>query len=165
MKVKKKSAQPKIKMVKANPINRIRALVYDVYAKCNGTERIVMKDIVCYHKCNNNIPKSLTGKFIKKTIVTIKDQRGYHWIGPEPDEKMIQALQKEVTGLKKIQNDKRNQTSDYIVITKASPKQQNKKLEFVFDDEVPEVTETPKPQNESLQSVLNQMQELFKKFL
>jgi hypothetical protein len=36
------------------------------------------------------------------------------------------------------------------------------KLQFIFDDEVPE---TPKPKDESLQSMLNQMQELFKKFL
>jgi hypothetical protein len=159
MKVKsKKSVSGKLSTkVRSNPLLRTRAFVYDLHAKCHSSGRIVLNEMVHYHKCGNHILAVIREKHCKRIKVTPDDNRGYTWIGPAPDEKMIVSIQKQIT-----------ETGREYMDTykpKAVKQLEKTKLEFVFDDEVPEVTETPQPKDESLQSMLEQMRELFKKFL
>ena len=156
MKVKStKSVTAKLSAkVRSNPLLRTRAFVYDLHAKCHSSGRIVLNEMVHYHKCGNHILAVIRDKHCKRIKVTPDDNRGYTWIGQAPDEKMIVSIQKQITETGREYMDTYN--------AKIVKQPNSTKLQFIFDDEV---AETPKPKDESLQSMLNQMQELFKKFL
>lgn len=150
---------------KSNSIIRTRAYVYDLYSKCNNNERIVTNVMPSYHRCANNIMQVMRGKYCERITITKKDNRGWCWIGPAPDEKIIASIHKEITDvrgeyMKTYTSKPRSKTKTK---QKAEPTKQT--LEFVFDNDVSEVEQIPNPQKQSLQSMLDQMQELFKKFL
>lgn len=160
MKVRtKKSAAKKTptKKVRSNSIVRTRAFIYDLFAKCNSNQRIVLNDMVVYHKCGNNILAAMRDKYFKRTKVTDDDNRGFTWIGPAPDENIIQAIHAEVSQIQRAYLDQ------YMA---KKTNQKSPTLEFVFDDEVPEmVPATVDADSENRSQEFNQLQKLLKKFL
>lgn len=157
MKVRtKKSAAKKsaTKKVRSNSIVRTRAFIYDLYAKCNSNQRIVLNDMVVYHKCGNNILAAMRDKYFKRTKVTDDDNRGFTWIGPAPDENIIQEIHAEVGQIQRA----------YLDQYQARTKQSSPTLEFVFDDEVPEMKPaTVDADSENRIHEFNQLQQLMKK--
>lgn len=158
MKVRtKKSAAKKTatKKVRSNSIVRTRAFIYDLYAKCNSNQRIVLNDLVVYHKCGNNILAAMRDKYFKRTKVTDDDNRGFTWIGPAPDENIIQEIHGEVGQIQRAYLDQ------YFAKKKTS---KAPTLEFVFDDEIPEmVPATVDADSENRIQEFNQLQQLMKK--
>lgn len=160
MKVKtKKSAIGKslASKVRSNPLLRTRAFVYDLHAKCNSNGRIVLNEMVNYHKCGNHILAVIRDKHCKRIKVTPNDNRGYSWIGPAPDEKMIVSIQKQITETGREYMDAYN--------AKTSKKPQKQSLEFVFDQETqPVVKPLDEPNLESHVRDFDQLKDLMKKF-
>jgi hypothetical protein len=130
MKVRtKKSQQVKPgKKVRSNSIIRTRAFIYDLYSKCNSNSRIVLNELVVYHKCGNNILAAMRDKYFTRIKVTKDDDRGFEWIGPAPTENMIQDIQNHVNEIG------RKYMQEYLAKGKAEKKKPV--LEFVFDAEV-----------------------------
>lgn len=97
-KIMKKNQVEKTKSrVNTNPIIRVRAFVYDVYAKCQSVNKIVFNDITGYHKIGRNIAVILReGGYIKKIKTTPSDQRGFAWIADPPNDQMIEEIQNAV---------------------------------------------------------------------
>jgi hypothetical protein len=97
-KIMKKNQIEKTKSrVNTNPIIRVRAFVYDVYAKCQSVNKIVFNDITGYHKIGRNIAVILRdGGYIKKIKTTPSDQRGFAWIADPPNDQMIEEIQNAV---------------------------------------------------------------------
>jgi hypothetical protein len=162
MKIKaKKSVQKKSegKKVRLNSIMRTRAFVYDLHAKCNSNSRIVLNEMVCYHKCGNNILAAMRDKFFQRIKVTIEDDRGFEWIGPEPTENLIQEIHVEISELQ------RKYLESYQ--SKKVPVKKSTTLEFVFDNEVPEmVPATVDADSENrVQEFSNQLTILMRKML
>lgn len=162
MKVKsKKSAIGKssASKVRSNPLLRTRAFVYDLHAKCNSNGRIVLNEMVNYHKCGNHILAVIRDKHCKRIKVTPNDNRGYSWIGPAPDEKMIVSIQKQITETGREYMDAYNaKTSKKIVVPN---------LELAFDQGVAQIvipTTTDSDTENKIQEI-NQLYKLFKKFL
>lgn len=159
MKVRTKKSVVKktaTKKVRSNSIVRTRAFVYDLHAKCCSNHRIVLNDMVVYHKCGNNILAAMRDKYFKRIKVTADDDRGYTWIGQAPDEQIILSIQNEVGLIQRT----------YLEQHYAKAKQsEHSKLEFVFDNEVPEmVPATVEADSENRIQEFNQFKELFKKF-
>ena len=130
MKVKsKKSAIGKssASKVRSNPLLRTRAFVYDLHAKCNSNARIVLNEMVNYHKCGNHILAVIRDKHCKRIKVTPDDNRGYAWIGQAPDEKMIVSIQKQITETGREYMDAYN--------AKSIKQPQKPTLEFLFDQD------------------------------
>lgn len=159
MKVKTKKSVAKktgTKKVRSNSIVRTRAFVYDLHAKCCSNHRIVLNDMVVYHKCGNNILAAMRDKYFKRIKVTDDDNRGFTWIGPAPDENIIQAIHAEVSQIQRAY-------LDQYMAKKTNQKAPT--LEFVFDDEVPEmVPATVDADSETRIQEFNQLQKLIKKF-
>lgn len=87
-----KKNQPKSR-VNTNPIIRVRAFVFDVYAKCQSVNKIVFNDITAYHKIGRNIAVILRdGGYIQKIKITPSDQRGFAWIADPPNDQMIEEI-------------------------------------------------------------------------
>jgi hypothetical protein len=113
--------------VRSNPLLRTRAFVYDLHAKCNSNGRIVLNEMVNYHKCGNHILAVIRDKHCKRIKVTPDDNRGYSWIGPAPDEKMIMSIQKQITETGREYMDAYN--------AKSIKQPQKPTLEFLFDQD------------------------------
>ena len=160
MKVKSKKSvigKPSGSKVRSNPLLRTRAFVYDLHAKCNSNGRIVLNEMVNYHKCGNHILAVIRDKHCKRIKVTPDDNRGYSWIGPAPDEKMIVSIQKQITETGREYMDAYN--------AKSSKQPQKASLEFVFDQETqPVVKPLDEPNLESHVRDFDQLKDLMKKF-
>lgn len=98
IKTMKKSQVEKTKSrVNINPSIRVRAFIFDLYAKCNSVHKIVLNDVIMYHKIGRNIAVILReGKYIKKIKTTPSDQRGFCWIADPPNDAMIEEIQLKV---------------------------------------------------------------------
>jgi hypothetical protein len=154
MKVRtKKSQQVKPgKKVRSNSIIRTRAFIYDLYSKCNSNSRIVLNDLVVYHKCGNNILAAMRDKYFTRIKVTKDDDRGFEWIGPAPTENMIQDIQNHVNEIG------RKYMQEYLAKGKAEKKKPV--LEFEFDTEV----EQPLPLSADLNNdKIDEFKNLFQK--
>lgn len=79
--------------VNTNPIIRVRAFVFDVYAKCQSVNKIVFNEITAYHKIGRNIAVILKERgYIQKIKITPSDQRGFAWVASPPDDQMIEEI-------------------------------------------------------------------------
>jgi hypothetical protein len=91
--MKKNQVEKTKSRVNTNPIIRIRAFVFDVYAKCQSVNKIVFNDITAYHKIGRNIAVILRdGGYIQKIKITPSDQRGFAWIADPPNDQMIEEI-------------------------------------------------------------------------
>ena len=149
----KKSTQVKTgKKVRSNSIIRTRAFIYDLYSKCNSNSRIVLNDLVVYHKCGNNILAAMRDNQFKRIKVTNDDDRGFEWIGPAPTENMIQDIQNQVNEIS------RKYMQEYLAKSKPTNKPT---LEFVFDSEDEKPKENPVDLNSEK---INEFKNLFQKY-
>jgi hypothetical protein len=130
MKIKtKKSQQVKPgKKVRSNSIIRTRAFIYDLYSKTHSNGRIILNEMVVYHKCGNNILAAMRDREFRRIKVTKDDDRGFEWIGPTPTENMIQDVQNRINEIG------RKYMQEYLAKGKSEKK--TPMLEFVFDTEV-----------------------------
>ena len=158
MKVKvKKQSQVKNKKVRSNSIIRTRAFVYDLYSKTNSNGRIILNEMVVYHKCGNNILAAMRDREFKRIKVTKDDDRGFEWIGPAPTENMIQDVQNRINEIS------RKYMQEYIAKVKHKFIEQNKTpmLEFEFDTESDQSKSNPVDNDADVNQLKNLLQKLF----
>lgn len=158
MKVKvKKQSQVKNKKVRSNSIIRTRAFVYDLYSKTNSNGRIILNEMVVYHKCGNNILAAMRDREFRRIKVTKDDDRGFEWIGPAPTENMIQDIQNRINEIS------RKYMQEYIAKGKHKFIEQNKTpmLEFEFDTEADQSKSNPVDNDADVNQLKNLLQKLF----
>jgi ribosomal protein S8 len=91
--MKKNQIEKSKSRVNTNPIIRVRAFVFDVYAKCQSVNKIVFNEITAYHKIGRNIAVILRdGGYIQKIKTTPSDERGFAWIADPPNDQMIEEI-------------------------------------------------------------------------
>jgi predicted SAM-dependent methyltransferase len=155
MKIKtKKSQQVKPgKKVRSNSIIRTRAFIYDLYSKTNSNGRIILNEMVVYHKCGNNILAAMRDREFRRIKVTKDDDRGFEWIGPAPTENMIQDVQNRINEIG------RKYMQEYLAKGKSEKK--TPMLEFVFDTEVDQSKSNPVDNDADVNQLKNLLQKLF----